>query len=192
MVGDAEVALTAPGIDTTSYPCLHIFGRQRGGFEGWRILPRITARLLPRMACACGAGCTCPLGYYRRRGCCVSDAIKRLAGMPTLCHARVGSSVWVDKTPQQTPQQARWEAKWAASRRGGEERGARPGETWRTVPDPRVLGQSADSTSPSTCSQAALVREWIRIPGAMLDDDVNVSDLGCAGEMRWREGLCGR
>jgi hypothetical protein len=33
-VGDSELALTAQGIDTTCYPCLHISGRRRGGFEG--------------------------------------------------------------------------------------------------------------------------------------------------------------
>jgi hypothetical protein len=33
-VGDSELALTAQAIDTTCYPCLHISGRRRGGFEG--------------------------------------------------------------------------------------------------------------------------------------------------------------
>jgi hypothetical protein len=39
-VGDSELALTAPGIDTTCYLCLHISGRRRGGgLEDWRICP---------------------------------------------------------------------------------------------------------------------------------------------------------
>jgi hypothetical protein len=62
--------------------------------------------------------------------------------------------------------------------RGQRGEGARAGETWRIVPDPRVLGQSAVSTS--TCSQAALVRERIRIPARMLDDGQFRAGYGCA------------
>jgi hypothetical protein len=48
-VGDSELALTAQGIDTTCYPCLHISGRRRGGFEGGFAQDCTIARWLLRL-----------------------------------------------------------------------------------------------------------------------------------------------
>jgi hypothetical protein len=84
---------------------------------------------------------------------------------PTFCHATL--SAWLGQSDS-----------GAAGERGQRGEGARAGETWRMVPDPRVLGQSAVSTS--TCSQAALVRERIRIPARMLDDGQFGAGYGCA------------
>jgi hypothetical protein len=91
-------------------------------------------------------------------------------GMPTFCHATLSS--WLGQSEGSGQRAA-----------GSGQRGARsegPGETWRSFPDPRVLGQSAVSTS--TCSQAALVRERIRIPACRFDDGHLVPGMGVPGE----------
>jgi hypothetical protein len=172
-VGDSELALTALGIDTTCYPCLHISGRRRGAFDGWRICPGLHDCTMSKYVLG-------HVGWYlwaqprassdRHQTPGVQRADRPKLGRPTLsmpmfCHATL--SAWLGQSDGA-----------AAGERGQRGGGARAGETWRIVPDPRVLGQSAVSTS--TCSQAALVRERIRIPARMLDDGQFRAGYGCA------------